>query len=160
MLRFALFILTFFICDWTLFAQTKVYRLLGKTENADFNYRSLSLIDTTTTNETLRNIFSPVNGKNTVYVFMATYRGLSFNNTEKEFNDILIVKTNRNQKILDAYHYTLEWAEPPLSYDLYKASAKSLTLANQLSIENLLFRRVNSYEGTASELKEKGVFIF
>jgi hypothetical protein len=70
------------------------------------------------------------------------------------------MKTNSKQKILDAYHYTLEWAEPPLSYDLYKASAKNLTLVNQLLIENLLFRRMNFYKDIERQLKETGVVIF
>lgn len=132
---------------------------MSKTENSDFNYQSLNFIDTTTTRETLRNVFNPVKGKNTVYVFQASYKGLSFNNAEKEFNDILIVKTDSKQKILDAYQYTLEWAEPPFSYDLYKASAKGLTLINQLSVDKLLFRRVDYYKESDSELKETGVLI-
>jgi len=159
MFKLTIFILTFFLCETTLFAQTKEYKLISKTENADFNYKSLNLIDAARTRETRRNVFNPVKGKNTVYVFTATYKGFSYDNTEKDFHDILIIKTDSKQKILDAYQYTLEWAEPPFSYDLYKASAKGLMLINQLPIESLLFRRVDYYKETDRELKETGVLV-
>lgn len=160
MLKFTIFILTFFICNRTVFAQAKEYKLISRTENADFNYNSLAFIDTTTTRGTRRIVFDPVRGKYTVYFFMATYKGLSYNNTEKEFHDILVVKTDGKQKILDAYQYTLEWAEPPFSYDLYKAKGKGLTLINQLSVEKFLFCRVNYYKESDSKLKETGVLTF
>lgn len=159
MFKHSIFILTFFICDTTLFAQTKEYKLITKTENADFNYRFLDFIDTIRTREARRNVFNPVKGKNTVYVFTATYKGLSYDNTEKNFQDILIVKTDSKQKILDAYQHTLEWAEPPFSYDLYKATAKGLKLINQLSIERFFFRSVDYYKETDREFKETGVLI-
>ncbi len=143
----------------TLLAQTKEYKLIRKIENADFNYKLLNSIDTTRTRETRRKAFDPVKGKNTVYVFMAAFVGISFPNIEKEFHDILIIKADGKQKILDAYHYTLEWAEPPFSYDLYRASAKDLTLKNKLPIKSFNFRRVNYYKDTERELKEQGVLI-
>lgn len=108
---------------------------------------------------TRRNAFNPIRGKNIVYVFIATFKGLSFDNTEKDFHDILVVKVDKKQKILEAYQYTLEWAEMPLSYDLYEASTKGLTLTNGLSIESLRFRKVDYMGNSESELKEKGVLV-
>ena len=72
MFKLTIFILTVFICDTTLFAQRKEYKLISRTENADFNYKSLNLIDITRTRETRRNVFNPVKRKNIVYVFTAT----------------------------------------------------------------------------------------
>lgn len=122
---FCLVLLTFFI-GAPLFAQEKEYKLIARTENADFNYQALRCIDTISTNDEREKIFNPVKGRYTVYVFMSTYNGLSYTNEEKEFHDILIIKTGNRKKILDAYQYTLEWAEPPYSNDLYRASGKRL----------------------------------
>jgi hypothetical protein len=160
MLKYVLYIFIFSSCDTPLCAQAKEYKLISRTENADFNYNSLTFIDTSRTRETRRSAFNPVKGKNTVYVFTATYKGLSFTNTEKVFHDILIVKTDSKQNVIDAYQYTLEWAELPFSFDLYKATAKGFTLINQLSIKDFKFRRTDYYEETDKELKETEILKF
>jgi hypothetical protein len=95
-----------------------------KTNNADLNQRAIFSIDTTKTRETRRNFFNPTKGKYTVYIFIATFKAKSFDNTEKGFHDILVLKTNKKKQILEAFQYTLEWAEMPFSYDLYQATAK------------------------------------
>ncbi|RYH52931.1 MAG: hypothetical protein EON54_14175 [Alcaligenaceae bacterium] len=75
-------------------------------------------------------------------------------------HDIIIVKTNKANKIIDAYQYTLEWAEMPLSYDLYKARVNGLVLTDYFPIEKLRFRRVNYDSKNGREFEEKGKLIF
>ena len=157
---FCLIILTLFMGAPSLFAQEKEYKLIARTENADFNYLALGSIDTISTNDARREIFNPVKGKHTVYVFIATYNGLSFINKEKEFHDIIIVKTTNKKKILDAYHYTLEWAEPPYSYDLYRASVMRLKLTDQFSVNRMLLRKVGHEIESDPMLNEKGLLSF
>jgi hypothetical protein len=147
------------LLDVSLWAQSKQYKLFNKTINADINQRAILLIDTMKTMQTTRNAFNPVKGKYTVYVFIATFKGLSYRNIEKEFHDIIVLKTDKKQKVLDAYQYTLEWAEMPITSDLYKASAKKVTLTNGLLIEQLKFQKVDPTEGIDSNLNEKGVVI-
>ncbi|MDQ3683365.1 MAG: hypothetical protein M3352_09880 [Bacteroidota bacterium] len=160
MYKFLFIILTLLPFDTILNAQTKKYKLIAKTENTDFNYKALKNIDNVETREARRNIFNPIKGKFIVYVFIATFIGLSFDNTEKEFHDILIVKVNKEQKITDAYQYTLEWTEPPYSYDLYRARVKGVALTNQLSIDILKFRKLKYYKKKKRELNEQGVLLF
>jgi hypothetical protein len=74
MFKLSLFTFIIIVSTTTLFAQTKEYKLISKTEKADFNYSSLKFINKTKTREALRNIFNPVKGKHTVYVFTATYK--------------------------------------------------------------------------------------
>lgn len=141
------------------FSTVKEYKLISKTSNADLNQRAILLIDTTKTRETRRDAFNPIKGRYTVYVFIAAFKGFSFNNTEKDFHDILVVKTDKRQRILAAYQYTLEWAEKPFTYDLYKATPKEVTLTNGLSLKKLRFRKVDYTIGVDSKLHEQGVLI-
>jgi hypothetical protein len=72
------------------------------------------------------------------------------------FHDILIVKTNSKNEIIDAYQYTLEWAEPELSYDLFRSTIKNQKLTNGLSIEKLKFYRTQKNHEN-EPLDEKGI---
>lgn len=157
---FCLVILTLFMGATSLFSQEKEYKLIARNENADFNYMALRCIDTISTYDERRKIFNPVKGRYTVYVFMSTYNGLSYNNEEKKFHDILIVKTTIRNKILDAYHYTLEWAEPPYSNDLYRASVMRFKLIDQFSVNRLLLRKVGHEIESDPMLNEKGLLSF
>src|SRR5438045_6718320 len=117
-----------FLLSNSIFSQNnmvKEYKFLDKTFNADINHKSLFALDTLSPGMSLlEKIFKPAKGNFIVYRFLATFKGISFTEEEKDFHDLLIVKTDSSNKILDAYQYTLEWAEPPLEYDLYRGHCK------------------------------------
>ena len=71
-------------------------------------------------------------------------------------HDILIIKTNLKNEIIDAYQYTLEWAEPQLSYDLFRSTNKNQKLTNGLSIEKLKFYSTQ-IDRKKEPLEEKGI---
>lgn len=146
--------------DIALIAQTKEYKLKSRTDSADFNYSALYMIDYLKSKESLREVFNPVPGNYTVYLFIASFEGLSFTNEKQNFNDILIVKTNDKQVIVDAYQFTLEWAEPPLSYDLYKMGKNGLVLTDRFSIDKMKFQRVDYYNETDRDFTESGMLLF
>ena len=158
MLKILIFFLTFQLIVGGASAQTKVYKLVSKKQKSDFNYRAIKFIDTTGIR---RNIFYPIKGRFTIYTFLATYKGWSRNEEEKEIDmhDILILKTDNQNKILDAYQYTLEWAEMPVSYDLYKLTVKGQLLKNKFLLENLKLRRVNYNSKKGQQFKEQGVLL-
>jgi hypothetical protein len=162
-------------------AQSKkqVYKLKSVIQNADFDYEKLQNFDAISE---IQEAFKPVkNGEYTVYTFIATFKGLGIWPPEEDnykvdkdgyriltkgeikqmnkletFHDILIVKTNSKNEIIDAYHYTLEWAEPELSYDLFRSTTKNQKLTNGLSIDKLKFYRTQI--GRDKEpLDEKGI---
>ena len=145
--------------------ETKIYNLKKQTENSDFNYSKLDYIDghkiDTLNIRNLMPVFEPVNGQFKYYQFISTFVGQAYNADGpplfKDFHDILIIKTDNENKIIDAYHYTLEWAEPPLQYDVFKSSAKNIYLTNNMDISQLKFKRTYSWSDDNKEMKESGI---
>lgn len=139
--------------------EIKVYKLKKKTINSDFNYQKLENIDGL--NNNLMPVFEPVNGNFTFYQFVATLKGWSYKGDDdislKSFHDILIIKTDKENKILDAYQYTLEWSEPPLQFDLYKSTAENLILKNDLDISSLKLIRTQYWNDKDRFQKESGL---
>jgi len=142
--------------------ETKIYILKKETENSDFNYSKLENIDSNKMDAfNVRNliaIFEPVNGQYRYYQFLSTFVGEGYNPDGpplfEEFHDVLIIKTDDEKKIIDAYQYTLEWAEPPLQYDVFKSSIKDISLVNNMDIIQLKFKRTYSDN---NELEESGI---
>jgi hypothetical protein len=145
--------------------ETKLYILKKQTNNSDFDYSKLDGIDDDfglfKKPKKISTAFEPVNGKYNYYQFIATFKGSSYNDGSgtiiKNFNDILIIKTNDENKIIDAYQYTLEWAEPPFQYDVFKLTAKNLILSNNFKIENLKLKRTDGWNKEDEFSKESGL---
>lgn len=145
--------------------ETKIYVLKKVTENSDFNYPKLENIDghkiDTLNIRNLMPVFEPISGQYKCYQFLSTFVGEAYNADGpplfKDFRDILIIKTDNENKIIDAYQYTLEWAEPPLQYDVFKSSAKNITLTNDLDIAELKFIRTYSWSEDNKAMKESGI---
>jgi hypothetical protein len=149
----------------TKLSETKIYILQKETVNSDFNYSKLDNIDAqkmeTLNLKNIMPVFEPISGHYKYYQFLATFIGEGYNSDGppliKEFHDILIVKTDNENKIIDAYQYTLEWAEPPLQNDVYKSSIKNISLTNNMEIKQLKFRRTISWNDNNKVLNESGV---
>jgi hypothetical protein len=145
--------------------ETKIYILQKETENSDFNYSKLDDIDgnkmDTFNVRNLMPIFEPVSGQYKYYQFLSTFEGEGYNSDGpplfKSFHDILIIKTDNENEIIDAYQYTLEWAEPPLKYDMFKSSVKNISLTNNMDINELKFIRTYSWSDDNKVLKESGI---
>ncbi len=144
--------------------EIKAYKLKKKTINSDFNYAKLNDIDgnikDTLNTKNLMPIFEPVSGEFTYYQLLSTFKGWGYHgdgpSTIEDFHNILIIKTDSENKILDAYQYTLEWAEPPLQFDLYKSDVKNLVLKNGLDISSLKLERKDYWDKKDRVLKESG----
>jgi len=90
-----------------------------------------------------------VPGKFKIYKFIAEYMGVSkFHPEPILFHDLLVIKTNYTNKILDAYHYTLEWTDSP-SLDLYHSTGEYVYLENGLKIDKL--KLFNAERGALEE---------
>ena len=145
--------------------ETKIYTLKKQTENSDFNYSKLDDIDSskmdTLNVRNLMTIFEPVYGQYKYYQFLSTFVGEAYNadgqTLFEDFHDILIIKTDSENKIIDAYQYTLEWAEPPLKYDVFKSSIINIPLTNNMDINLLKFIRTYSWNDDNKELNENGI---
>jgi hypothetical protein len=93
--------------------------------------------------------------------FIATFKGEGYNFGDapivKDFHDILIIKTDNENNILDCYHYTIEWAEIPLQYDVFKGSTKNVKLTDSLEISKLKLLRTYSWSENNKELRDNGI---
>jgi len=70
----------------------------------------------------------------------------------------LIIKTDSKNKIIDAYQYTLEWSEPSFQNDVYKSTAKNLTLTDNLQLKALKFNKTyNGWKEKDINLNENGI---
>ena len=155
MRKFLIIIIWLLLLSNQIFPQTKEYKLLDKTDSANINGRLIAMLDTAKPGMTLvNNVFKAVKGKFTVYRFLATFQGISFTNKQKEFHDILIVKTDAKNKIISAYKYTLEWAELPSETDLYQSACKNIYLIDNTSIDKFMFERSWYYNKQDRKLKD------
>ena len=140
--------------------ETKIYKLKKKAIYSDFDYSKLEDIDGNIKDslniKNLMPIFAPIIGHYNYYQFISTFKGHSFQEVDKDFHDILIVKTDNENKIIDAYQYTLEWAEPPLQFDLYKSDVKNVKLKNDLDISALKLTRKDYWDEKDRIHKETG----
>ena len=140
----------------------KIFILQKQTDQADFDYVKLQDIDKSledsASTKNLQSVFESVKGVFKYYQFLATYRGEEkYAESPMEFHDILIVKTDGNNIIIDAYLFTLEWAELPRQYDLFRSSSKGVILTNGMDVKQLGLKRVyDNFEGEEG-LTEIGV---
>ncbi len=130
--------------------ERKFYYLKKAAVKADFNYAKLN-------NNPVKADFEPVDGKYKYYQFIATFKGLSYNedaedDSIKDFHDILIIKTDNKNKILDAYQHTLEWAEWPSQFDVYRYNTKNVILKNNLDINWLNLKQTIDPYKTQNEI--------
>jgi hypothetical protein len=141
--------------------ETKIYILKKKTINSDIDYSKLDDIDgnikDTLNLRSLMPIFEPISGHYNYYQFIATFKGHSFQEVDEDFHDILIIKTDNKNKIVDAFQYTLEWAEMPCQHDLFKSCSTGLTLADDLLINSLKLVRTDYWDEKDKFHQEGGI---
>jgi hypothetical protein len=118
-----------FLFSTTIFAQGE-FKLIKKAENADINYL--------TAKRAYGNLqdFQPVKGQYTVYLFMKEFEGVAKDIGIMKFHDLIILKTDKNNIILDGYYYRLEWGEGPMIFRTYTENIK---LENNLKVSELEF---------------------
>lgn len=137
----------------------KHYYLLDSFLYADFNYLNIDRIDSFASQhpENVRQVFNPITGRFKVFQFIAEFNGLAYGNVIKTFHDILIIKINHERKIIDAFQYTLEWGEMPVSIDLYKLSKGNVTLIDKLELNNLEMLANMGHYQDIEKLKDGGI---
>jgi len=159
MLKYCILFLILGISLLPAVAQEKKYLLINYTGKARINLPALRKLDRRNDPEKRRAVFDPVKGKRRVYVFMATFMGTSYTGATKEFHDIVAIETDDLNRIVDGFHYTLEWAEMPYSSDLFRLGAPGMVLQHGLRFETLQWRRHCSCDIESEPLKETGVFL-
>ena len=122
----------------------KVFELVKIHEKSDIKVELLSEIveaDLTQMRRIIEELFQPVSGSNTVLCYKASYKGFGkFADKKSDFTDLLIVSLDDRRCVLDAYTYTLEWAEPPFYRDLYRSTQTGRLWSSIHTLEELDFR--------------------
>lgn len=129
--------------SYTTDSKTGIYQLSEVLINKDFDTKWLDNID---------NIEIPYpknsgyqigdiklkKGKYTILKFIHTHWGeVSYSNSPVLIHELLWLKIDKSKKIIDAYHYTLEWQDSP-SIKLYKMdSTAEVQLKSPLMIAQL-----------------------
>jgi len=143
----------------------QIYKLTKKAIHADFDMSKLNHFDDYRKDIiSVKKIFEPLSGEYNYYQFISTFKGLGMispgddlKDSIQTFHDILIVKTNNENKIVDAFQYTIEWAEQPFRYDLYRSSVRNLPLTDGMDISTLKFARTEFWDAKDKLLKESGI---
>lgn len=117
-----------------------------------FNYIGISKIDSFSKNQYPDSVFNTNNGKYTVYKFLYEEKNMilfDFNGDTMDLCDdynilnkmIVLLKTNKRNKIIDAFFFNYAFLEYPFSGGLYR-SKKKIRLKNLLVIKRLKFCNV------------------
>lgn len=95
--------------------------------------------------------FEPVKGQYTVYIFLKESKGTSILLSDSEnpdslvvFHDMIVLKTNRENEILDGFFFRLEWAEVPGQFMIFRSFCEPMQLVDNLNVSALNF--LNEYE--------------
>jgi hypothetical protein len=83
-------------------------------------------------------LFKPVKGKYKIIIFAGAVYGLSATDDKEDiFHNLLILKVNKNNEILDGLQYILEWAEPPTASRLCRIAKSGIKLQKGLPVSQL-----------------------
>ena len=140
----AIILILFSTSAYTADERYVIYHLLGVFDNSGLN---CELVDNPEhrrnldgDRKLLLELFRPTKGDHKVLVFMAPLWGVGADERQKIFHDLLILKTDANNTILDGFQYTLEYAELPFSYDLFRVKSKGIKLEKGLKLSHIEFR--------------------
>ena len=104
-------------------------------DNPKIYCKGLPLID---------NVFDAIDGEYTVYRFLSHYKGTYMFDLDEiipfDFWYIIVLKTDKKNKIIDGYWYFLTDPEQP-NCTLYRLTAQKIKLTHNLNIEKLKFKR-------------------
>ncbi len=122
------------------------YKFLDKFENADLNYNSIDSINFKTKGLLmLDSVFNVVKGSYTIYRFMTYDRGILFDDHESDFNNLIILKVDSTNRIIDGFQYFLQNPQMPSTCFLYRI-CKKMYLRQKIKISKLKFKRVHKID--------------
>ncbi len=140
------------------------YHLYTVNQKADLNYAMIDRINTLPAGKVkLRNEFRPIKGNYTVARFISFGYDVVSSDYYSETNNIIILKIDSTNTIVDGYQYYLQRDELPLKISLYRISAKGVKAERNLNIKKLKFKscmkKVELGWDDVPDFKGKGVLI-
>lgn len=123
------------------------YYLFSVTQKSDINYDMISKLDSFPMGRVkLKNEFYPVLGNYTVARFLSFSYGQG-QESSFETNNVLILKIDENQRLIDGYIYCLQWAEVPASQALVRITNNKIKIKNRQSISSFFTCKKNNTNG-------------
>jgi len=117
-----------------------IFQLRSTHQNADINYLTIKNINSLTHGyQEMLKAFQPVKGQYQVYLFIKEVNGSGKDSGNFTMHDLIILKTDRHQTILDGFYYRLEWAEVPSQSGIFRFGAVERKLVNHLRVADLAF---------------------
>ena len=119
-----------------------IYQIKAVHNNADLDEKAIEkykkrAVEWNDTTEVLK-LFKQIKGKDKVIFFVAADYGLShFDEKEHIFHELLVLKVNKNNEIIDGLQYVLEWAEVPTAYRLCRIAKSGIKLQKELQVSQL-----------------------
>lgn len=121
------------------------FKLVAKKKNSEINYLTIKNINSLDHGyESMIDNFKPIRGEFTTYIFIKEFNGANPNNSNQNFHDLIILKTNKKNIILDGFYYRLEWAEIPSQSMVFRVFAENIELKPNLTVSDL--NLLNEYE--------------
>lgn len=126
--------------------------------NADFNYRGIDSINWMPKGRIMMDsVFNTIKGDYTIYRFMSYTNGWLLTDLYCELNDVVVLKVDSNNNIVEGFYYYLQYPEMPSSCYLYHSNRK-LKLKGKISMKELQFeqyRKEEFAEYNCNHLSEK-----
>ena len=123
--------------------RVKDYMFLDKHIEADLNYTAIDSINNYGAGLfLLDSVFNVVDGKYIIYRFLNYDSGiLCYDCPIMDIYNLIILKTNKKNKIIDGYWYSLTNPDMPSKCFLYRVSQKNVKLIHNLNTEKLKIKR-------------------
>lgn len=145
------------------YAQQKEYKLVQYSENSDINVEQFEKYryNELNSNDSIINLFTPINGECIVYFFIATFEGETKARKIETNHDYLILKVDPiTNKILDGFLYTFEWVYLPWKVELYRVSELNVKIENEMRINKLKLKTFEiEYISFGKILKDDGIIL-
>lgn len=129
-------ILFLFFCFQLSSKETNFYIITSISENSDFDMKNFDKPPKQNSNFMISNFPTKKGNFKIINYMNLSYGFVSYSNTETIIHHILSLKLDKNNKIIEAYHYNLEWQDSP-SYNLYELGNKNLTFKENLNLSEL-----------------------
>lgn len=140
-MKYILTLLILFLFNFC-FAQDEStsFKLIQKADSTDINYLTIKNINSLPHSyESMLQNFKPIKGEYTTYLFIKEFEDETKYFGKQKLHDLVIIKTNSNNIIIDGYFYRLEWSEVPSQSMIFRSFANNVELKNNISVLDLEF---------------------
>ncbi len=128
--------LLFFLCFQLSSKESNFYIITSISENSDFDMKNFDKPPKQNSSFMISNFPIKKGNFKIIHYMNLSYGFVSYSNKESIIHHILSLKLDKNNKIIEAYHYNLEWQDSP-NYNLYELGNKNIFFKENLNLSEL-----------------------